>query len=117
MPSGAMDLAKQFMRNPFTSLLKNDQLTLDGIKQFYVNVGNEAGKLLTMLELFPFLKEARGITFCNTRKGAELLAKQMAEKGHNISGMVCLCHTLPPSRVIHGYFSFTDRYNASRRKE
>jgi translation initiation factor 4A len=90
MPSYAYDKCVGFMRNPLPFLVKNDQLTLDGIQQYHVNVGVASGKLDTMDELFPFLKEARGITFCNTRQRADKLTRELQDRGHvNLSEMVC----------------------------
>jgi len=87
MPSPAFDECNGIMQNPFTFLLRNEQLTLDGIRQFHIRVGNNDGKLSTMDELFPFLKKARGITFCNTRNRAETLARKMKGRNHTVDGM------------------------------
>jgi superfamily II DNA/RNA helicase len=88
MPSYAIERTESFMRHPFKLLVKSDQLTLDGIRQFYINVGNEAHKLATMDELYPFLNSASGIAFCNTRKRTEWLNDKMQVRGHKISDMV-----------------------------
>ena len=38
MPQEFFDVTKRFMNQPLKILVKNDELTLEGIKQFYVNV-------------------------------------------------------------------------------
>ncbi|KAH7966800.1 hypothetical protein HPB49_019619 [Dermacentor silvarum] len=43
MPSDVLDVTKCFMRNPIRILVKKEELTLEGIKQFYVAVDREAG--------------------------------------------------------------------------
>jgi len=78
----------EFMRTPFQFLLGNDQLTLDGIQQFHINVGNEEKKLDVMHELFPILQKVRGITFCNARGRADWLKRMMTARGHTIERMV-----------------------------
>ena len=40
MPSDVMEVTNHFMRNPIRILVKKEELTLEGIKQFYVQVNN-----------------------------------------------------------------------------
>ena len=37
MPGEFFDLTTRFMRDPIKILVKTDQLTLEGIKQYYIN--------------------------------------------------------------------------------
>lgn len=41
MPADVLDVTKKFMRNPVQILVKKEELTLEGIKQFYIMVGRE----------------------------------------------------------------------------
>lgn len=41
MPADVLEVTKKFMRNPVRILVKKEQLTLEGIKQFYVGVEKE----------------------------------------------------------------------------
>jgi superfamily II DNA/RNA helicase len=36
-----LEMTNKFMRNPVKILVKKEQLTLDGIKQFYISVDKE----------------------------------------------------------------------------
>jgi len=47
-----LEITKQFMRDPATILVKNDDLTLDGIKQFYIALDREEWKFDTLVELY-----------------------------------------------------------------
>merc|ERR1711865_1260853 len=38
MPPEALDITRKFMNKPVRILIKKDEITLEGIKQFYVNV-------------------------------------------------------------------------------
>lgn len=40
------------MRDPATILVKNEELTLDGIKQFYIAIDKEEWKYETLMELY-----------------------------------------------------------------
>ena len=41
MPKFILEITESFMRNPAKILVKNEELTLDGIKQFYVAIDKE----------------------------------------------------------------------------
>jgi len=41
MPMDVLEVTKRFMRNPIRILVKKEELTLEGIRQFYVEVEQE----------------------------------------------------------------------------
>ena len=41
MPEDVLDVTQRFMRDPIRILVKKEELTLEGIKQFYVQVEKE----------------------------------------------------------------------------
>lgn len=43
MPMDVLEVTKKFMREPIRILVKKEELTLEGIKQFYINVEREVG--------------------------------------------------------------------------
>ena len=45
MPNEILEVTKRFMREPIRILVKKEELTLEGIKQFYVNVEKEDWKV------------------------------------------------------------------------
>lgn len=45
MPAEVLEVTKKFMRDPIRILVKKEELTLEGIKQFYINVEREVGSL------------------------------------------------------------------------
>lgn len=46
MPADVLDVTKRFMREPIRILVKKEELTLEGIRQFYIEVDKEVGVLL-----------------------------------------------------------------------
>lgn len=46
MPAEVLEVTKKFMREPIRILVKKEELTLEGIKQFYINVEREVGSLI-----------------------------------------------------------------------
>jgi len=63
-------------------LVKRDELTLEGIKQFYVNVEKEDWKLDTLCDLYETLAITQSVIFANTRRkvggGAALAVSMIA---------------------------------------
>lgn len=47
MPQDVLEVTKRFMRDPIRILVKKEELTLEGIKQFYVQVEKEVSCLTT----------------------------------------------------------------------
>lgn len=41
MPADVLEVTHRFMRNPVRILVKKEELTLEGIRQFYVQVERE----------------------------------------------------------------------------
>jgi translation initiation factor 4A len=85
MPTVALELTEKFMREPKRILVKRDELTLDGIKQFYVNVQKEDWKLDTLCDLYDTLTITQSIIYCNTRRKVDMLVEQMTTRTFTVS--------------------------------
>ena len=75
------------MRYPVSLLLKNEELTLDGIKEFFVNVEREEWKLEILCDLYDTLSVTKAVIFCNTRCKVDWLTKAMHNKDFTVSDM------------------------------
>jgi len=87
MPEEVLDVTKRFMRNPVTILVKRDELTLEGIRQFYVDVEKEEWKFDTLVELYESLTIVQAVIFVNTRRKVDWLTDQMKSKEFVVSSM------------------------------
>lgn len=87
MPQEVFEVTSRFMRDPVRILVKKDELTLEGIKQFYVDVGQENYKFPTLEDIYKSLTISQAIIYCNLRRKAEWLAEKMRENGHGVSCM------------------------------
>lgn len=84
MPKEIVSLTSNFMNDPVKILVKNEELNLKGIKQYYVTLKKE-WKLDTLMNLYKGLDIAQAIIFCNSKKGVDSLAEEMKKKGHMVS--------------------------------
>lgn len=87
MPNEVLEVTKKFMRNPVEILVKKDELTLEGIKQFFVNVEKEEWKLETLCDLYEAISITQAVIFCNTRRGVDKLTEGLRAKSFTVSSM------------------------------
>merc|ERR1740138_1432196 len=87
MPSDVLELTSKFMRDPIRILVKRDELTLDGIKQFYVMVEREEWKLDTLCDLYETLTITQCIIYVNTRRKVDWLVDKMQQNDFTVSCM------------------------------
>jgi translation initiation factor 4A len=87
MPLEVLEVTQKFMRDPVRILVKKDELTLDGIKQFYIAVEHEEWKFDTLCDLYDTLTITQAIIYCNTRKKVDYLTDKMKAKDFTVSAM------------------------------
>jgi len=63
-----IDLCNKFMNNPLEILVKNEELTLEGIIQYYINVEEEQFKYDVLSDIYKFLSINQTIIYCNSKK-------------------------------------------------
>lgn len=85
MPPEALEITRKFMNKPVRILVKRDELTLEGIKQFYVNVDEEDYKLDVLKDLYETLAITQSVIFCNTRRKVDWLTDRMRSNEHTVS--------------------------------
>jgi len=85
MPQEVLEITAQFMRDPVRILVKRDELTLEGIRQFYVAVEREEWKLDTLCDLYETLTITQAIIYCNTRRKVDWLAEKMSARDFTVS--------------------------------
>merc|ERR1711907_341538 len=79
------DLTTKFMRDACRILVKKDELTLEGIRQFYIAIEKEDWKLDTLCDLYETLTITQAIIYCNTRRKVDWLAEKMAARDFTVS--------------------------------
>ena len=77
MPSELTTLTDKFMRDPLSILVKAEQLTLEGIAQYYVTLENDEQKYETLKDLYSHLTVSQCIIYCNSVKRVQDLYEAM----------------------------------------
>lgn len=101
MPTDVLEVTTKFMREPIRILVKKDELTLEGIKQFYIAVEKEEWKLDTLCDLYETVTITQAVIFCNVRRKVDWLTDKMKAREFTVSAIVSL-HFL--SAVIPSLF-------------
>jgi len=68
LPHEVLEMTSKFMTDPVRVLVKRDELTLEGIRQFFVAVEREEWKFDTLCDLYDTLTITQAVIFCNTKK-------------------------------------------------
>jgi ATP-dependent RNA helicase len=87
LPHEVLELTHKFMTDPILVLVKRDELTLEGIKQFFVPVEREEWKFDTLCDLYDSLTITQAVIFCNTRKKVEWLVEKLRQNNFTVSCM------------------------------
>lgn len=99
IPNDLMALTSKFMRDPIEILVKTEMLTLEGIKQYKVNVDDDACKYETLKDLYDSISLSQCIIYCNSVKRVQDLYDAMVEDKF-------------PVTCIHSSMEKEDRENA-----
>ena len=77
IPPQVNTLTKRFMRNPVEIFVKAEQLTLEGINQFYVSLDNDGQKYDTLKDIYGTISVSQSIIYCNSIKRVSDLYEAM----------------------------------------
>lgn len=84
MPDHVLEVAEQYLSEPVRILLPQDEVTLDGIKQYYVELEREEWKLSVLLDIYQQVTVNQALIYVNKRQKAEWLAHQLDAQGFTL---------------------------------
>ncbi|CAH02843.1 Tif2/Tif1 [Kluyveromyces lactis] len=87
MPGDVLEVTSKFMKDPVRILVKKDELTLEGIGQYYVNVEEEQYKYDCLTDLYDSISVTQAVIFCNTRRKVEELTERLRENNFTVSAI------------------------------
>lgn len=92
MPADVLEVTKKFMREPIRILVKKEELTLEGIRQFYINVEKEVRSLLSLWRVPPLEEE--------TAEGKSLNLPAMSSQEWKLDTLCDLYETLTITQAV-----------------
>ena len=88
-------LTKDIMNDPAKILVKKENLTLEGIKQYYLSCSTDQNKYENLFEIFSNIDISQCIIYCNTKEKTKILAEKMTENDFMVS---CINSELPQEK-------------------
>jgi superfamily II DNA/RNA helicase len=85
LPKEIMKIIEMFIDNPVKILVKKEELTLEGIKQFYIPVEKEEWKLEALLDIYKSVKIEQSIIYANSKKKVEWLTDCLKKENFPVS--------------------------------
>jgi translation initiation factor 4A len=103
LPNEIYKLTEKFMRDPVKILVKSEQLTLEGIRQYYIGLENDDQKYETLKDIYSVLTVSQSIIYCNSVKRVEMLYQALS----NEQFPVCQIHSnMDKEERIRNYEEF-----------
>lgn len=87
LPKDVLSMTSKFMTDPVRILVKRDELTLDGLKQFFIRLEKEEWKFDTLCDLYDTLTITQAVIFCNTKRKVDWLAAEMKKQNFTVVSM------------------------------
>ena len=85
MSINLFNTSKKFTHDPIKVLLKNNEVIVDLISQFYLDVETEELKFDTLLDLYNLVSTSQAIIFCNTIRKVEWLEQNLKQNNFPIT--------------------------------
>lgn len=92
LPAETLALTAKFTVDPVRVLVRRDELTLDGIKQFFIQCEKEEWKFDTLCDLYDTLTITQAVIFVNKKQKATWLADLLTKRGFTVA---CIHGDLP----------------------
>ncbi|KZS94179.1 DEAD-domain-containing protein [Sistotremastrum niveocremeum HHB9708] len=86
-PDTVRTFASKFAPRANEIRLKAEELSVEGIKQFYMDCKDEDAKFQVLVELYNILTIGSSIIFCKKRENADEIARRMVAQGHQVTSL------------------------------
>lgn len=87
MPKEILAITNDFMRDPARILVKKENLTLEGIRQYYVAIPEEKHKFEVLSNIYKNLEIQQALIYCNSKRRVDSLAADMRKHDFTVSAI------------------------------
>lgn len=87
MPPEFFELTSNFMRNPIQILVEPEKLSLNGIKQYVIDIERNDYKFDMLCDLYDVLSLSQSIIYCNSRKMVEELSEKLRNTNFSVTAI------------------------------
>jgi len=96
MPTEVVEVATRMLRDPVKILIPPEEVTLEGIRQFSIELPKEEWKIEALIDIYSQLNINQAMIYCNKRQRVEWLAEKLQGQGF-------------PVNYIHGEMDVSER--------
>ncbi|CAH6719574.1 ATP-dependent RNA helicase Fal1p [[Candida] jaroonii] len=82
-----VEITSKFTTDPVKILVKREEISLQGIKQYYIQCEQEDWKFDTLCDLYDNLTITQAVIFCNTKLKVNWLTEQMKKANFTVVSM------------------------------
>ncbi|RXW25556.1 hypothetical protein EST38_g375 [Candolleomyces aberdarensis] len=86
-PDHVRNFANKFAPNANKIELQKEELSVDSIRQFYMDCKNEEHKYDILVMLYSLLTVGQSIIFCKRRDTADRISQRMTAEGHKVASL------------------------------
>ena len=93
------------MRDPIRILVKTEEVTLEGIKQYYIDVIQDNYKYDILCDLYKTISVSQTIIFCRTKQRVEMLQQQLNDNNYAVTSIHSDLTTQEREHIIQNFKS------------
>lgn len=108
-PEHVYKFANNFAPNANLIQLKRNEISVDSIRQMYMDCKTEERKYVVLVSLYKSLTIGQSIIFCMSRNTADEIARRMVADGHHVA-------SLHGAKDAHERDNIIDRFRAGQDK-
>ena len=119
IPNEILKMTKEFMREPARILFKNENLILEGIRQYYIPIKEEQWKLDVLTELYKdigniyiyisIIEITQAIFYCNSREKVDWLTQQLRAQAFTVSSIHDEMSQIDKNKIIREFRTGSSR--------
>lgn len=102
-PDNVREFAARLAPSANEIRLKQEELSVEAIKQLYMDCESEEHKYDVLVELYSLLTIGQSIIFCAKRQTAERIATKMTAEGHKVDSLHGKLDTAERDRTIDAF--------------
>ncbi|CCL99314.1 uncharacterized protein FIBRA_01330 [Fibroporia radiculosa] len=102
-PDHVRNFASKFAPSANKIELKKNELSVDNIRQFYMDCRNEEHKYEVLVSLYHLLTIGQSIIFCQHRHTADRISQRMTAEGHKVASLHGAKDAAERDAIIDGF--------------
>ena len=85
IPPEIFNIMDSAMTNPTKLLIQKENLTLEGIRQFFIPMEKEIQKIDTLMDIYKIIKVTQCIIYTNSKKKTEQISHELNKNGFSVN--------------------------------